>query len=168
MSQESVPLSQIEVDVAGAFTTHHRFRTQTGEGGELVFPAFGRGASFTGADGRRLSLNRKSPLGSKHELVEGRTVRATAEGRGLFSHDIIIHFDDQDYTLTPEGPFSRSWYLNDASGTRVLEIRPRGVFRRGAYLLPESDLAPDLIVFAYYLVYVRQQEEAAAGAATAS
>jgi hypothetical protein len=172
MSQESKGLNQMEVDVTGAFSTHHRFRTQAGEEGELVFPAFSQQATFRGAGGRELSMHKKGLLSSSHECLAGNQVRGVAERRGLFSRGIVIQFDGQDYALDPEGVLSRTWYLDDAQGTRLLEIRPRGIFRQGAYLAFEPDINSDLIVFAYYLVYVQQQEDAAAvaatGAATAS
>ena len=51
----------------------------------------------------------------------------------------------------------------------LLEIRPRGVFRRGASLAAMVPVDVGLLVFAYYLVHTRWREDAtAAGAAAAS
>ena len=60
----------------------------------------------------------------------------------------------------------QGWFLLDAERRVLLEIQPRGVFRQGAYIALHSSLEVDLVVFAYYLVQMRQQEDAAAVAAT--
>ena len=64
--------------------------------------------------------------------------------------------------------FSRGWYLTAGEGNTLLDIQTRGVFRQGAILTIRSAVNADLAIFAYYLVHVRQQEEAAAVAASGS
>lgn len=161
-------LNEIEVDVSGFFTTHHFLRTETGEVGKFTFPAFSQQGVYQAADGRELLMQKTHWLGSAHEVIEGEMVRGTADRRGLFRRDIIVQFDGQDYTLEPEGAFKRAWYLNDASGLTLIEIQPRGAFQRGAYLTLFGAVDPDLIAFAYYLIHMRWQEDAAAASAAAS
>jgi hypothetical protein len=167
MSKQNLAINQIEIDVTGAFTTHHFFRMQGDTLGELRIPAFSQQGTFVGG-GRELLMQRKSLLGSTHELIESATVRGTADRRALFSRDIVIQFDGQEYVLEPEGLFSRGWFLLDAEGATLLEIRPRGVFRQGAFVTIKGKIGADLIAFVYYLVHMRQQEDAAAVAATAA
>lgn len=105
-------------------------------------------------------------LGTAHEMLDGGAVRSSADRPGFLSRDLIIDFDGQQYRLQPEGILKDGWFLTDAADTRLLELRPRGIFREGAYLTITSPLEEDLVAFAYYLVHTRDQEEAAAAAAT--
>jgi hypothetical protein len=93
-------------------------------------------------------------------------VRGRGDRPGLFRRDLAIWFDGEEYALEPEGLLSRGWYLVDASGSRLLEIQPRGIFTQGAYLTITGAIDADLVAFAYYLVHMRQQEDAAAAAAS--
>jgi hypothetical protein len=165
MPKEGWASSQIEVEVSGLFTTHHRFEAVTGTLGEFTIPAFSQQAIYRSASGRELHMRKTSWLGSSHELLDGELVRGTAERRGLLSRGTLIHLDNRTYVLEPEGLLSRGWHLLDADGTTVLEIRPSGIFRQGAYLTVRGSIDGDLIVFAYYLVHMRQQEEAATATA---
>jgi hypothetical protein len=165
MSSEVWRTGQIEVDVSGAFTTHHHFLSEAGELGELTIPAFSQQGIYQSAGSRKVLMRKTSWLGSGFELLEGDTVCGHAERRGLFSPDILVQFAEQEYVLEPEGLFSRGWYLVDTQGARKLEVRPRGVLRQGAYLTIQGAIDSDLAVFAYYLVQMRQQEDAAAAAA---
>ncbi len=168
MMREVWLLDEVEVEVSGFFTTHHSFQTQSGDRGELTFPAFGQEGIFRTHDGRELRMYKTSWLGSAHELAEGEVVRGWADRRGLFSRDMVLQYDGREYILQPEGFWKQSWTLADAGGHIVLEIQPRGILRQGATLTIPSAVDADLVAFAYYLFYVRQQEDAAAGAAAAS
>jgi hypothetical protein len=161
-------LDEIEVAVSGFFTTHHHFQTEWGGLGKCTFPAFSQHAMYRTADGRELLMQKSHWLGSAHELVDGGSVRARADRPGLFRRDILIQFDGQEYTLEPEGLFSRGWLLFDAGGTKLLELRPRGAFKQGAYLTISGSINSDLVAFVYYLVHMRQQEDAAATTAATS
>jgi hypothetical protein len=168
MAWEEWMLDEIEVEVTGFFTSHHIFRTEMQNLGELTFPAFSQCAEFRAADGRELLMQKTHWLGSAHELVQGDTVRATADRPGLFRRDIAVQFDGREYGLEPEGLFSQGWYLTDGKGNVLVEIQPRGVLKEGAYLTIRGAVDADLVVFAYYLVHVRQQEDAAAAVAASS
>jgi hypothetical protein len=159
-------LDEIEVEVSGLFTTHHHLQTRSGTLGRFKFPAFSQYAVYHTTDGRELLMQKTHWLGTAHELVEGEVVRGRGDRPGLFRRDLAIWFDGEEYSLEPEGLLSRGWYLVDASGSRLLEIQPRGIFTQGAYLTITGAIDADLVAFAYYLVHMRQQEDAAAAAAS--
>ncbi len=164
MSDEFWKVSEIEVRVSGMFTTHHRFQTEAGEWGEMTFPAFAQRAVFRTADGHALEMAKCGWLSSAHELLEGETVRAVADRRGMLHREMIVEYDGRAYELVPEGLFKQGWFLVDGEGKALLEIQPRGVFRQGAYIAITGWVDADLVAFAYYLVHMRRQEDAAAAA----
>jgi hypothetical protein len=169
MAREVWPTGGVEVIVSGAFTTHHHLRTETGSLGELTLPAFRTGGVFRAGDGRALTVHRTSWWRGWHELREGEIVLATARPRGFWRRRMAVQFEGQRYVLQPAGFWARSYHLVDAVERTLLEVRPRGVFRRGAYLAAMLPVDVGLLVFAYYLVHTRWQEDAAAaGAAAAS
>lgn len=167
MTKESWFLDEIHVEVSGCFTTHHRFQTQSGALGEFTFPAFSQCGIFRKADGHELHMQKTHWLGTAHELLDGGIARGRADRPGLLRRDIAIQFDGQDYSLEPAGLLSWDWYLVDAEGNRLLEIQPQGLFRQRVVLAVTGTVDADLVAFAYYLVHMRQQEDAAAGAAVA-
>jgi hypothetical protein len=165
---EYLMFEEVIVEVSGFFTTHHWFQTEGGTRVELVFPAFaGYGVVQTSGD-RELVMQKTHWLGSGHEFVDGDSVRATADKTRLLSRDWTIKFDGERFFLVPEGLLKQGWFLVDESGTRLLEIRPRGAFRQGAHITVCGVVNSQLAIFAYYLVQVRQQEDAAVVAAGAS
>lgn len=168
VTKEIWRLDEIEISVSGFFTTHHFFQTERGQLGKCTFPAFSQHAIYYAPDGRELLMQKTHWLGSAHELVDGGVVRGRADRPGLFRRDIAVQFDGQEYTLEPEGFLSQGWFLVDAGGTRLLEFRPRGALRQGAFLTITGAIDSDLVAFAYYLVTMRQQEDAAATAAATS
>lgn len=168
MDKENWLLDKIEVDVSGFFTTHHVLRTETGSLGELVLPAFSQRATYRARDGRTLLMQKTHWLGTTHELVEGDVRRGSGTRPGLFRRDMVLQVDGQQYSLQPEGILSQGWRLFDATGQQVLEIQPRGILQQGAYLTVRGIVDPDLVAFAYYLVHMRQQEDAAGAAAATS
>jgi hypothetical protein len=168
VTKEVWMLDEIEIEVSGFFTTHHHFQTRRGHLGKCTFPAFSQQAIYCAPDGRELLMQKTHWLGSAHELVDGGVVRGRADRPGLFRRDIMVQFDGKEYTLEPEGFLSQGWFLVDAGGTRLLEFQPRGAFKQGAYLTITGAIDADLVAFVYYLVHMRQQENAAATAAAAS
>jgi hypothetical protein len=78
-----------------------------------------------------------------------------------------IGFRGAAYELVSAAVWSRGWGLVDEEGTLLLEIQPRGLFRRGARLTILEPVHADLLLFAYYLAHVRWQEQGAAAAAAA-
>jgi hypothetical protein len=168
MSRGTVLPGEICIDVTGFFTTHHDFQTEAGTLGELTFPAFSQQGTFQAADGPKLLMQKTHWLGTAYEMVEDESVRGTADRRSLLSRDIVLQLDGQDYVLQPEGLFKQGWFLVDAVGDTLIEIQPRGILKQGAYLTIWEAIDVALAAFAYYLYYMRTQEDAAAVVATSS
>lgn len=168
MAKTMWALGEIEIAVSGFFTTHHHFQTQSGSLGTCTFPAFSQYAIHRPSDGRELTMKKTHWLGSAHELVDGGIVRGRADRPGLFRRDIVVQYDGQEYSLEPEGFLSWGWFLFDADRNRLLELRPRGAFKQGARMSITGAVDADLVAFVYYLVHMRQQEDAAATAAATS
>jgi hypothetical protein len=168
MEKKTGLMGTIEVTVKGAFTTHHYLQAEWGDLGELTFPAFSRGATYEALDGRKVTMQKRGWLGSAHEMIDGGVVRGTANQPKLLRQDIAVQFDGQGYSLEPEGILKQGWFLLDAGRNIIMEIQPRGVFKQGAYLNLRSAIEVDLVAFAYYLIHMRKQEEAAAVAATSA
>lgn len=168
MSQQEWSINEIEVTVSGFFTTQHSLRSSAGTLGELSVPAWQRDNVFRFVDGRTLTLRRTSWWRGEHELREGGNLLGRATTRGFFRREMDVEFGGWVTTLRPLGFWQRSWELVDGSGLALLEVRPRGAFRRGAYVSVLGAVDAALLVFAYYLVNVRWQEQRAAGAAAAS
>jgi hypothetical protein len=156
---------EVEIEITGLFTTHHHFRTASGLWGELTIPAFSEGAIFRRGDGHELVMRKVHWLGTAYELLEGEKLRALADRSRLLSRDFAIDFNGQQYRLEAEGWLGQDWTLCDGWGNCLLEIRPRGILRQRVHLTVNAALAGDLAAFAYYLVHVRRQEEAAGAAA---
>ena len=150
---------------SGISTTHHRLQTAAGTLGEFTFPALRTSGIFRAADGRELTVRCTNWWRGRHELRAGeivlgtaRPVLGTARLRSAFRREIVIQFGGWEYALKPIGSKTRHWHLTDETGATLLEIRPRGVFRRGAYLTIQHSMDADLLIFAYYLVHRGQEE----------
>ena len=168
MSTKTGIVDTVEVNVTGFFTTHHYLQAEWGDLGEMTFPAFSQSATYIALDGREVVMQKRHWLGTAYEMVEGDTVRGEADRPGLLRRDIAVWFEGQDYSLEPEGLLKMGWFLLDAGGNTLLEIQPRGVFRQGAYLILHRSIELDLVAFAYYLVHMRKQEDAAAASAASA
>ena len=162
-------IDEIQIAVSGLFTTHHHLHTEMGPLGKLTFPAFAQRAIYRTPDGRELLMEKTHWLGTGHQLLEGDTVRGTADRSSLFDRGLVLQLDGRQYRLEPTGWLSRDWHLINQDGTKLLEIHLVGIFSRDARVVVTGIIGePDLIAFAYYLFFMRQQEDAAAGAAAAS
>lgn len=159
MTEEPIRMDQLEVRVKGVFTSHHEFLSEAGQWGVLTMSAFSRRAVFETSDGRELVARSTSWLRSRYEFSEAEQVRGTAQASSLLSRQLTVHFDGQEHRIVPEGLLRRGWTLTDAQGSTLLEIRPRGILRMGSYVTITGPVEADLIPFAYYLVYQRQQQE---------
>jgi hypothetical protein len=165
MSQDTWLLDEIEVEVTGFFSTHHYFETASGTWGEMTFPAFASHGLFKDDSGRELLMQKTHWLGTRHEFVDGEVVRGNADRKGLLNREMAVHFDGQEYLLQPVGVFDRGWYLVGPEGTVLLEVQPRGMLKQGAYVTIIGAVSADLVIFAYYLVHTRWQEDSAVAAA---
>jgi hypothetical protein len=97
-----------------------------------------------------------------YELQEREMVLGSARPRGVFRRETIVQFTGQEYVLGPAGFWNRRWRLTNDEGTILLEICSQGLFRRGAHLAILDTVDVALLVFTYYLVHMRWQEEASA------
>lgn len=158
---------EIEVEMWGCFTTHHRMQTETEVLGELTLPAFRSGGVFEAADGRELVVEKTSWWRGWHELRENEIVVGSARPLGFWGRTMSVGFRGLMYELVPVGFWSDGWNLLDESGAVVVEVRRWGFFRRKVGLTIRGPVHPDLLVFVYYLVNVRWQEQSAAAAAAA-
>lgn len=168
MARKVWTADEVEVDVSGLFTTYHRLLGEAVVLGEFTFPAFSTSGIFNATDGRELVVKRTSWWRGWHEMREGGIVLGTACPRGFWRRTMSVGFLGAMYELAPAGFWSRAWNLIDEAGMPLLEIRPRGIFRRGAYLTILGPVQVDLLVFTYYLVNVRWQEQSATASTTAA
>jgi hypothetical protein len=166
MTQETWMIDEIQVRVSGFFTTHHHLHSEMGTLGRFKFPAFAQNATYRTTNGRELLMQKTHWLSTGHELVEGKTVRGTANRSSLFDRGVVLQLDGRQYRLEPTGLLSRDWRLVDHDGNELLEIQLLGLLSRDARVVVKGIIVePDLIAFAYYLFYMRYQEEAAGAAA---
>ncbi len=167
MNQESWTADEIEVTVSGFFTTHHILQTPEGNLGELTLPAFSKSGVFRFANGRELVVARTSWWQRGHELQESGVVLGTARPLGFLRRTTEIGFQEEMYKLVPASFWARGWLLLNEVKTILIEVQPRGIFRRGAYLTIVDPVSIDLLIFAYYVVNARWQEQAASTSAAA-
>lgn len=161
MAQDVWETNEIEVVVSGVLTTQHRLKTAAWVLGEFTFPALRMCATFRAADGRTLLARNVSFWRSQYELREGDMVLATARPPSFWSRALTIGFSGREYALKSDF-WENRWWLTDETGMVLLEIRRRGAFRRGAYLMVQGAVDADLLAFVYYLVYRRWEEQQAA------
>jgi hypothetical protein len=161
---------EIEADVRGAFTTHHRLHAASGELGTLTLPAFSYRGIFRFVDGKEIVVERTSWWRGWHEMRVDGIVVGTARPVGFWRQKMSIGFRGQVYELVSVNWWGRGWrLLEDGDDDRaVIEVQPRGVLRRGAYLQSFVPVPTDLLVFVYYLVNARWQEQASAAAASSA
>lgn len=167
MTDKTLLLDHIQVQVAGLFTTHHTLETEAGRLAEITFPAFAQSGTARTADGRELLMQKTGWLSSAHELVQDGVVRGSAERMGAFGRELQIQVDNRSFRLVPEGIFKRGWFLVDAGGCKLLEFQPRG-FSKDVQVTIWNTVDADVAVFGYYLYYMRTQEESAAAVAATS
>lgn len=165
MRPETWLADEVEVNVSGVFTTHHVLQTGTGTLGELTMPALKMASVFRAADGQKLIVKRTSWWRGTYELREDDTVLGTARPMGLFRRENAVQFGEQAYRLRAAGFCGRIWHLLDSAGETVMEIRPRGAFRRGAILRIRKSVDLTLLAFTYGLVQASWQEQTAAAGA---
>ncbi|OQY37371.1 MAG: hypothetical protein B6243_00730 [Anaerolineaceae bacterium 4572_5.2] len=165
MTYKTITTDEIEVLVSGFFTTRHQLRANTEVIGELTLRGMKMLADFRSPDGRELEIEKTNWWKSIYEMREGGAVKGIAYPRGLFNREFLLDMGERIYVLTPIGFGGRVWRLLDNVGTLLLEVRHRGAFRRGANLTIRGEIDFPLMLFAYYLVNARWQEQHAAAAA---
>ncbi|MBN1955230.1 MAG: hypothetical protein JW900_09300 [Anaerolineae bacterium] len=168
MADSSLIADCIRVDVSGFFTTQHWFQSEAGELGQLTLPAWRREGLFQSADGQEWTAQRPKWWRREHELHRDGLTVARSQPRGFFSRQILVQFEGRGYVLERISFWKRGWRLLDPSGMALLEIRPQGLFKRGALLAVLGEVDAGLLVFCYYLVYLSWQEETTVAATAAA
>ena len=167
MGQETYLTNEIEILVEGFFTSHHYLTTPAGELGEVT--ARSGSATFTAADSREFEIQRTSFWRGWYELRQNGIVIGGAVPEGFWRRTFQLGYRGlEGYVLEPTSVWNRSWRLVDPSGTALLDLEPRGVFKRGARVAVLGEVDLELLAFTYYLVNVRWQEQHAAASAAAS
>ncbi|HHS98331.1 MAG TPA: hypothetical protein ENK08_10670 [Chloroflexi bacterium] len=162
MSERLTPSDEPEIAVVGFFTVRHRLETAGGTRGEFSFPAFRSAALFRTPEGREWAFRRRRWWGGVYELREGNRVRGTARPFGLLRRGMEILYEGRPYKLQPIRSWGLAWRLSDGGDVPLLEIRPKGPFRRGVRIKVLSSVDLPLVAFAYYLVYTLWRQAAAA------
>jgi hypothetical protein len=157
---------EIEVTVSGFWNTQHSLQAGPDLIGELTLPGFRRKGLLRLSDGRELTVEHTSFWKGTHEMREGGVLLGTARTRGVFKRQVDVGFGERQYVLQPGSVWKRNWLLVDLEGTVLLEMRPRGAFRRGAFVAVLAEVGIDLLAFAYYLVHKSWEAESAAVATT--
>jgi hypothetical protein len=159
---------QIEVTVDGVFTTHHYLQSASGNLGELTMNTGGSTGTFLSTDGRELEIKRTSLWRGWYELRDSGIVIGTAASQGVFRRTTTIDYRGVEHLLEPTSFWAREWRLVDPMGSILVEVGPRGVFKRGAVIRVLGEIELDLLVFCYHMVSMRWQEQSSAGAASAA
>ncbi|MBN1485135.1 MAG: hypothetical protein JXA37_10460 [Chloroflexia bacterium] len=169
MEETTYLLDEIEISIDGFRRPRHFLQTEQGLLGELSVSFTSRQASYAGADGRRLEMSQPSFWRSEFELRRDEELLARAAQRRFFGREMAIEYQGQPYILQPAGFWTRAWQLLDNQETVLLQVEPRGILQRGAHLTVQGELPLDLLIFVYFLVHNRWQNEAAVvGAAAAA
>ncbi|RLD04162.1 MAG: hypothetical protein DRI65_11255 [Chloroflexota bacterium] len=163
--QAELKADVIEVTVSGIFKTEHVFNTPDGVLGTLTIKGSKGEGSFTGAGNLLLDFKKPSVWKSQYEFREGNAALGKAQPPKKLSRAFNIGFDGESYQLKPGGSKLRSWTLKNSQGQGICEILPRGGLKRGAFIRIGAEIPLKLLVFTYYLVVKRWQEESAAAAA---
>jgi len=165
MNNESVSADVIAVFESGVFKTEHVFGTNTDILGTLIMNAVKTKGTFTATEDLNLDFEKTHFWKNLYELKQGGVVIANAAPRGTLSRVLILGIGEESYLLSPAKGFSRVWILRNARDHILCEIKPRGVFKRGALFKILNQLPITLLVFSYCLVSKSWQDQSAVAAA---
>jgi hypothetical protein len=101
-------------------------------------------------DGRSLSVARKGFWNPKYFLTEWKEPVATALTTRTWRSYYLAR-GEEEYNLSPGSPFRFSFELT-RSGQPLGTIRGPGPFRRDVIMQLDGELAPELRLFAFWLV----------------
>ena len=165
MNNESVSTDVIAVFESGIFKTEHVFGTNTDLLGTLIMNSVKTKGTFTGTEDLSLDFEKIHFWKNQFEIKQGGVVMGSAAPRGVLSRVFILGLGEESYLLSPGKGFSRVWTLRNARGQILCEIKPRGIFKRGAMFRILYQLPITLLVFSYCLVSKSWQDQSAAAAA---
>ncbi|MCJ7715002.1 MAG: hypothetical protein MUO54_00585 [Anaerolineales bacterium] len=165
MNNESIAADVIAVIESGLFKTEHIFGTNTDLLGILIMNAVKTKGTFTGTEDFSLDFEKIHFWKNLYELKQGGAVIASAAPRGPLSRFFTLGLGNESYALFPGKGLSRTWTLKDSRDQILCEIKPRGVFKRGALFRILNQLPITLLVFSYCLVSKSWQDQSVAAAA---
>lgn len=110
---------------------------------------------------RRLSVLREGFWNTEHHLVEAGARRASARTTGFWRRGFALTDGDEAYHLGPSSFTGRSFELT-RHGRALGQVRARGAFRRAVDVTLEERLAPELRLFALWLVILAWRRAASA------
>lgn len=163
--QAELKTDLIEVTVSGTFKTEHVFNTPDGALGTLAIKGSKGEGNFVGADDAVLEFKKPSVWKNQYELEEAGAVIGKAHPPKKLKRAFEIDLEGEIFHLVPGGSKMRSWTLQNAQGSGICEVLPRGALKRGALIKIGAEIPLKLLVFTYCLVAKRWQEEASAAAA---
>ena len=114
---------------------------------------------------QRFAIVREGYWNPKYHLERDRKRVATASSLGVFRRSFHLVQGDEEYTLGPSSAWSRSYALT-RNGSHLGQISAAGVFSRAALIELAPELAPELRLFAFWIVALAWRRGAAAAAAT--
>lgn len=148
---------------AGWFSSRYRVEERGQTIATLEFGSWSERGALE-LDGRRLVIRREGFWKPKFFLSEGPTSLATSLPAGAFRRGFYLAHGDDEYRLDPPSFFGRGYELTQR-GRPVGQIRALGFFSRRYHVELDDELAPELRLFALWLVLLAQRRAAAAGAA---
>src|SRR5262245_32178238 len=128
----------------------------------LEFGSWSERGALTLAD-ERLEIVREGWWNPRFHLIR-RARLATASRTSLFRSAFTIEHDGEHYTLGPNSWLGRSYTLSLVH-RNLGEIRPQGFLDRRFLVELDEELAPELRLFAFWLVLLVRRRAAAAAAA---
>jgi hypothetical protein len=129
---------------------------------EVEFGSWSERGAIT-SNGERLEVVREGFWNPRFHLERAQHRVAVAWRTGALQSAFTIAHGGEEYRLGPSSWLGRSHVL--LRGGRTLgEIRPLGYFGRGLQIALDGELAPELSLFALWLVLLQRRRAAAAAA----
>lgn len=114
-------------------------------------------------DGEELEIVREGFWNPKFHLERARERMATARATGTFRRGFAITHGDEEYRLDPSSWLGRA-HLLTRRGRALGQIRTLGFLARRFEIDIDDELAPELRLFAFWLVLLSMRRAAAAAA----
>jgi hypothetical protein len=146
----------------GWFT--HRYAVEE-RGAPLATLVFGWGTHGTIELGeRRLAITRSGFWKLELRLLEQGRIVASAGSAGAFRRGFYLVHGEEEYRLDPSSWLGGAFDLTD-HGRLLGRIRAVGLSRRSVHLELDEELAPEVRLFAFWLVVFAWRRAAAAAGA---
>ena len=116
-------------------------------------------------DDQRLAITREGFWNPRFHLLRDLERVATAHSAGAFTRSFHLDHGGEEYRLDPSSVWSRSFSLT-RRGSYLGRIASAGTFSRVALIELDPELAPELRLFAFWMVALAWRRGAAVAAAT--